>query len=150
MSENYQDKKTKKIRSRRLFFRSQHEFSEGKTWWTEKWKLVSMQTNNRVKANDNDQLKTYKLERFQPIQSKLWKPGNRDGVAFYARKDLEFERLELKEKLECLIVKVMFKNLYSRKFCVVRPDAFKFSEFPEMIKELLDCFKSSETRLRFI
>ena len=88
---------------------------------------------------ENDPLKQFDLEGYQPIESKPRKTGIRGGVAFYAKEDIEYQILEYESELECLAGTFKFDEANTKSFCVIyRPDAVRFGKFLELFESLLE------------
>ena len=88
---------------------------------------------------ENDPLKQFDLEVYQPIESKPRKTEIRGRVAFYAREDIEYRTLEYESELECLAGTFKFDEANMKSFCVVyRPDAVRFGKLLELFESILE------------
>ena len=60
-------------------------------------------------------------------------------MAFYAKKDIEYQILEYESELECLAGTFKFDEANTKSFCVIyRPDAVRFGKFAELFESLLE------------
>ena len=100
---------------------------------------------------ENDPLKQFEIERFQPIESKPRKTDIRGEVDFYAKKNLEYQILDYESKLECFVGTFKFFEANTKRFCVVyRPDAVQFGKLLELFESLLEFLITMKNDCNFL
>ena len=81
---------------------------------------------------ENDPLKEYHIDGYNPLESKPRKNGQkRGGVAMYLKRNLMFERINYTSDLECLIIRVMGSNRIEKNFFVVSRPQNSINRFIE-------------------
>ena len=86
---------------------------------------------------ENDSVTELTVPGYQPLESKPHTLGKeREGVAFFVQETVTYKSLIFETKIECLIIKVNFRNNQILYFCVVY-QSHKLKDFVPQFEERL-------------